>query len=94
VISFRGAARPELEGELMAQQAALDTMIVKRIQEACAGERAERAMDLASLLHLEKSFSIAIKVANHHGLTSLAAGMEDAMIAKVPTLRDTTMDSI
>lgn len=61
--SFRRSAhRPELEGELMAQQAALDTMIVKRIQEACAAERADRAMDLASLLHLEKSYSIAIKV--------------------------------
>lgn len=46
----------------MAQQAALDTMLVKRIQEACAAEKAERAMDLASLLHLEKSYSIAIKV--------------------------------
>lgn len=45
----------------MAQQAALDTMVVKRIQEACAAEKAERAMDLASLLHLEKSYSIAIK---------------------------------
>lgn len=46
----------------MAQQATLDTMIVKRIQEACAAERAERAMDLSSLLHLEKSYAIAIKV--------------------------------
>ena len=56
-----GRARTEMEGELMAQQAALDTMVVKRIQEACAAEKAERAMDLASLLHLEKSYSIAIK---------------------------------
>lgn len=52
----------EMEGELMAQQAVLDTMVVKRIQEACAAEKPERAMDLASLLHLEKSYSIAIKV--------------------------------
>lgn len=55
----------EMEGELMAQQAALDTMLVKRIQEACAEEKAERAMDLASMLHLEKSYSIAIKVCTH-----------------------------
>lgn len=46
----------------MSQQVQLDTMIVKRIQEACAGEKAERAMDLASLLNLEKTFGIAIKV--------------------------------
>lgn len=46
----------------MSQQAQLDSMIVKRIQEACAGEKAGRAMDLASLLSLEKSFQIAIKV--------------------------------
>lgn len=52
----------EMEGELMAQQAVLDTMLVKRIQDACAAENSERAMDLASLLHLEKSYSIAIKV--------------------------------
>lgn len=54
--------REEAESELMSQQAQLDTMVVKRIQEACAVEKAERAMDLASLLHLEKSFHIAIKV--------------------------------
>ena len=46
----------------MSQEAQLDTMVVKRIQEACAASRAERAMDLASLIHLEKSFHIAMKV--------------------------------
>lgn len=46
----------------MSQQAQLDAMIVKRIQEACAAEKSGRAMDLASLLSLEKSFHIAMKV--------------------------------
>lgn len=46
----------------MSQQAQLDTMVVKRFQEACAAEKAGCAMDLASLLNLEKSFLIAIKV--------------------------------
>ncbi|CAN0063821.1 unnamed protein product, partial [Laminaria digitata] len=51
-----------MEGVLMSQHAQLDTMVVKRIQQACADENPERAMDLASLLNLEKSFTIAIKV--------------------------------
>lgn len=51
----------------MTQQAQLDSMVVKRIQEACASERPGRAMDLASLLSLEKSFQIAIKVGHGRG---------------------------
>ncbi|CAN0188959.1 unnamed protein product, partial [Ectocarpus sp. 12 AP-2014] len=46
VMGDDGSAEPEeMEGELMAQQAKLDTMVVKRIQEACAAEKPERAMD-------------------------------------------------
>lgn len=58
----------------MSQQAQLDAMIVKRIQEACAAEKSGRAMDLASLLSLEKSFHIAMKV----GQLKMSGGMDDA----------------
>ncbi|CAN0216928.1 unnamed protein product, partial [Discosporangium mesarthrocarpum] len=71
-----------MESELASKQALLDTMVVKRLQEACAAEKPMRAMDLAPLLFLEKSFLIAIRVANHHGLTQLAENMEVLMMAK------------
>ncbi|CAM9702874.1 unnamed protein product [Chrysoparadoxa australica] len=69
----------EEHSDLEAQQLALDRMLLKLLQDACANTAKTRALDLAKRLSLEKSFMVAIKVANHHSMVELAAEVEAIM---------------
>ena len=58
--------------DLAKEYAELDTFLIKLIQIACSQDQTFRAVDVASLLQLPKSFDIAIKVAAHHRLADVA----------------------
>lgn len=66
-----------LSHEFMAPQAALDKEILQLIKKACADEKPEKAYDLARTLSLEKSYSIAIKIATHFNEQELSDRLQD-----------------
>ena len=51
--------------------------LLRVLKAACAGERLQRALDAAAQLRLERSFAIAVKIAETAGATALAERVEE-----------------
>ncbi len=88
VLAAEGLEEPQLEGELLRDQASYDAHLVKMIQQAAAGENGERMLEVAEMLNLQKSLELAIRVADHYSLPQVASRISDLLAARFPPSMD------
>ncbi len=74
--------------ELQAAEAELDKKIIKMYHKAIKDNRVVRALDLASRLHLQRSYGVAMQVAQSAGASNLGGKVQALMMEKFqPVLR-------
>jgi len=66
----------EMQNEMMTAKINVDKAILRLFEEACRGNRAIRALDLASRLQIDKSSEIAFRVASHFKMSNLTQRLE------------------
>eukprot|EP00743_Colponemidia_sp_Colp-15_P005428 GILK01005834.1.p1 GENE.GILK01005834.1~~GILK01005834.1.p1 ORF type:complete len:1072 (+),score=257.64 GILK01005834.1:57-3218(+) len=67
------------EAKITKETAQLDKSLIQMIQNACKSDNLGRALDLASMLTLNKSLSIATQLANHNRLPALAQRIDQLL---------------
>jgi chromosome transmission fidelity protein 4 len=83
------------ESEILQMKAEMDKTTIKLIQIACQDENQFRALDLCTSLHLAKSLSIAITLANYLRLPLLAQKMNLLLKTKfADEMDDGTIDEV
>lgn len=77
-----GMTSEELEIKLGIHQNKSDTALMHLMQFACQQRRLPLSTDYAHRLRTEQGLAVAMKIANHFGNTSLAAAIDDMLVAK------------